>query len=390
MIKSIDIRNFRSLREIHLEPGMRNVFVGPNAAGKSNFLEALRFLTHAAEVGLSKTFNDRGGFAEVFWKGETTDNEIEFDITVDLPIRLEEPPVPAHYLLNIEGSQTGLITVKREFLQIRNGNDFVDVIDMRAGHGSVKHLDGSKAFDPPGSPSVSMLEFNIPNWAGSNFKTYLRIVHFYDLVPRAMKQLKPFVKATFLNEFGENLVEFLTTLKTGHSESFRQIEQVVKDTFPDVEQLIPEPNQAGQVYLSSKERFLKRPISVWNMAHGELAFIALVSLILSPPEFGAPITCVEEPENHLHPRLLEILIELLRQNEARLLTEGYGVSQIFATTHSPYLVDHLKLDELIVVEKVSGETRYSRPKDKAELRELLAREHLGLGELWFTGALGGV
>jgi predicted ATPase len=390
MIKSIGIRNYRSLRKIHLEPGLRNVFVGPNAAGKSNFIDALRFLTHAAEVGLSKTFADRGGFAEVFWKGETTDNEIEFDIAVDLLLKLEEPPVPAHYLLNIEGSQTGLITVKREVLRIKHGDDFVNVIDMRAGHGNVKHLDGSKAFDPPDNPSLSMLEFNIPNWAGSYFKTYLRIIHFYDLVPRAMRQVKPFVKASFLNELGDNLVEFLTTLKTGHSEAFRQIEQVVKDTFPDVEQLIPEPNQAGQVYLTSKEKFLKRPISVWNMAQGELAFIAIASLILSPPEFGAPITCIEEPENHLHPRLLESLVELLRQNEARLVAEGYGVSQVFATTHSPYLVDRLNLDELIVVEKIRGETQYSRPRDKAELKELLAREQLGLGELWFTGALGGV
>jgi predicted ATPase len=390
MIRSIGIQNYRSLRKVSLEPGLLNVFVGPNAAGKSNFIDALRFLCHAAEGGLSKVFADRGGFAEVFWKGETTDNYIEFDLEVDLPLNLEEPPVPARYLLNIEGSQTGRLTVKREGLSIKHAGHFVDIIDMKAGHGIVRHADGSKAFDPPDDPSVSMLEFNIPNWAGSAFKAYLRLIHFYDLVPRAMRQIKQFVKAPFLNELGDNLVEFLTTLKTAHAESFRQIEQVVKDTFSDVEQLIPEPNQAGQVFLTSKEKFLKRPISVWNMAQGELAFIAFASLILSPPEFGSPITCVEEPENHLHPRLLEVLVELWRQSEAKNIAEGHGASQIFATTHSPYLVDRLNLEELIVVEKIKGQSQYTRPKDKAELKELLAREHLGLGELWFTGALGGV
>ena len=390
MIRRIGIQNYRSLRKVALEPGLLNVFVGPNAAGKTNFIDALRFLCHAAEAGLSKAFGDRGGFAEVFWKGETSDSFIQFDLTVDLPLKLEEPPVPAHYLLNVEGTQAGRITVKREVLNIRHGNSFVDIIDMKAGHGAVKNPNGSKAFDPPDDPSVSMLEFNIPNWAGSAFKTALRIIHFYDLVPRIMRQTKQFVKAPFLNELGDNLVEFLTTLKTAHAESFRQIEQVVKDTFPDVEQLIPEPNQAGQVFLTSKEKFLKRPISVWNMAQGELAFIAFVSLILSPPEFGAPITCVEEPENHLHPRLLEVLVELWRQSEVKNTAEGHGTSQVFATTHSPYLVDRLSLEELIVVNKIKGETQYTRPKDQNELKELLAQERLGLGELWFTGALGGV
>jgi predicted ATPase len=390
MIRRIGIRNYRSLRKVDLEPGLVNVFVGPNAAGKSNFLEVMRFLAHVAGQGLSKAVGDRGGFAEIFWKGETSDNHIEFDLAVDLLIETGKPPIPANYLLNVEGSQTGRMTVKREFLAIKHGQEFVNVIDMRSGHGEVKHLDGSKAFDPPADPSVSMLEFNIPNWAGTAFKTYLQLTHFYELVPRAMRHLKQFVKAPFLNELGDNLIEYLTTLRTAHAESFREIEQVVKDTFPEIEQLIPEPNQTGQVYLSSKEKFLKRPISVWNMAGGELVFIAFVAIILSPPEFGSPTTCVEEPENHLHPRLLETLVELLRQAQIRNIANGYGASQIFATTHSPYLVDRLKLDELVVVEKTQGETHYTRPRDRKDLEELLSREHLGLGELWFTGALGGV
>jgi hypothetical protein len=59
-------------------------------------------------------------------------------------------------------------------------------------------------------------------------------------------------------------------------------------------------------------------------------------------------------------------------------------------THSPYLIDHVDLDELIVFEKIAGQTRCSRPKDIAELRELLLKESVGLGELWFSGTLGGV
>lgn len=390
MIKKLRIRNFRSLRDITLEPGLINVFVGPNASGKSNGIEALKFLTQTAIGGLSKAFGDRDGFREVFWKGESSTNAVEFYITLDLPLGPAQAPALVDYQLSVEGSETGLISVSRELLRLSFDGRSVDIIDMAHGHGHARNADGTKAFDPPGNPAVSLLEFNVPNWPGTIFKGYLVSWHFYNLLPLAMKQAKPFSRATFLTEVGDNLIEYLTTLKTSYADHFRSIERVVQDTFPEVEELIPESTQTGQVFLTLREKFLKKPIRVWNMAEGELKFIALVALILSPPEMGAPLVAIEEPENHLHPRLIETLIELLRQTEARFIEEGIGAAQLFVTTHSPYLVDQLKLEELVVVEKEQGQTHYTRPRDRAELRDLISKEERGLGELWFSGSLGGV
>lgn len=390
MIKTFKIRNYRSLRDVVLTPGLRNIFIGPNASGKSNSLDVFRFLRDIASLGLSRAISNRGGFNEIFWKGETTDRVIEFEIDLEIPVGTEGSVAPAQYQLAIEGSQSGLITVKRELLQISQNPSPINIIDMRSGHGAVRQLDGSSAFEPTGDPSASMLDFNVPNWPGSAFKQYLVLWRYYSLIPVAMKQLKPFVRANFLEEHGGNLVEYLTTLKTTYAESFREIERVAKDTFPELDQLIPEPNQTGQVLLTLREKYLKTPITAWNMAEGEIAFIAMLSLILAPADLGSPLACVEEPENHLHPRLLETLVELLKQTEAKFIERGDGAAQIFATTHSPYLVDQFDLEDLIVVEKLRGETRYSRPRDKSELRQLLSREQLGLGELWYSGALGGV
>jgi predicted ATPase len=390
MIKRISIKNFRSLRNVTLEPGLINVFVGPNASGKSNAIDAFKFLTNMAMSGLSRTFSDRGGFGEVFWKGESAESAIDFELSLDLPLAEGETPVPVDYQLSIEGSRTDLMTVKRESLRITLDQGPVEIIDMTAGHGNIRNADGTKAFDSPGNPAVSMLDFNVPNWPGTIFKQYLARWSYYNLIPLVMKPIKPFTRANFLQERGDNLVEYLTTLKTSYADNFRSIEQVVKDTFPEVEQLIPEPTQSGQVFLTLREKYLKKPIKSWDMAEGELNFIAMVALILSPAEMGAPLVCVEEPESHLHPRLIETLVELLRQSEARFISQGIGAAQLFITTHSPYLVDQLKLDELVVVEKVRGETHYARPRDRSELRNLISNEQRGLGELWFSGSLGGV
>ena len=63
-------------------------------------------------------------------------------------------------------------------------------------------------------------------------------------------------------------------------------------------------------------------------------------------------------------------------------------SQIILTTHSPYLVDQMNLDEIFWVEKTHGETGVVRPSDKAHLRKLVEDKALGLGDLMLTGTLG--
>ena len=391
MITRFRVRNFRSLKDVTFEPSRINIFVGRNCAGKSNFLDAFKFLTHVATNGLSRAFADRGGFGEVCWKGREATSVISFELDFAFQSLNDEGLSKAHYFLEIEGSPTGLLNIRSEKLRVVTEKVTVDVIDMASGHGTVKNLDGSKPFDSsPGNPSVSMLEFNIPGWVGTVFKTHLIGWRFYNLIPGLMKQLRMFTRADNLTEFGDNLVEFLTTLKTVYSDSFRRIEQVVKDSFPDTVELIPAPTQFGQVSLSARERFLGRPVSVWQMADGELAFIGLVALILSPLDLGPHLFCLEEPENHLHPRLLETLVQLLRQTQEAELAKGQELAQLFVTTHSPYLIDHFSIDELAVLEKIEGETRVIRPSDKTHLRELLSERESGLGELWYSGALGGV
>ena len=176
-------------------------------------------------------------------------------------------------------------------------------------------------------------------------------------------------------------------LQTRHGEAFDRITQVCRDVFPELEDVFTEPTRQAIVTVASTEEYLSRPVSLWQMSDGELAFIALLSLILAPDELVGSLNCVEEPENHLHPKLLETLIELLKQEQAKRAPAAS--SQIIATTHSPHLVDKLALEELVVFEKSQGATVLRFPKDRAHLRELLEREEVGLGDLAFSGALAG-
>jgi predicted ATPase len=383
MIRRLRVNNYLSLKDVDLELGQRNILIGPNMSGKSNLIDCFRFLTHMVSAGLSKAFLDRGGFPEVVWKGGD-ESRISFQLTVD-DREMEQEQVRSYdYELSIVGSSTGLISVERERLEIKIGDQVSKLIDLRNGQGQVTHLDGSPAFSPPG-PGQSALEFTVPGWEGTSLKDHIARWHFYHLHPSQMRQLNAAVGQQFLFEDGSNFSSWFMTLQTGYPEVFRRIKQAATDVLPDIAEILIPPTQFATAYMLTREKHLKRPITVRRMSDGELVFLAWLSLILAPEDFGAPLFCAEEPENNLHPRLLETLVEVLNQRQNEL---GSYAAQLIVTTHSPYLIDRMTLDDLVVVEKQAGGTHYTRPASKGHLKELLQREELGLGELWYSGALG--
>ncbi|MBI5968628.1 MAG: AAA family ATPase [Deltaproteobacteria bacterium] len=217
-------------------------------------------------------------------------------------------------------------------------------------------------------------------------KGYISNWRYYHLSPAIMKQAYAAVAQQYLAENGDNFSAWFMTLQTGYPEEFRLIKQAAKDSLPGLEEILTPPTQFATTYLITKEQNLERPVTIWHMSDGEILFLAWLSLIFAPAPFEAPVFCVEELENHLHPRLLEILVEVVNQRQKEL---GPEAAQIIVTTHSPYLVDKVNFDDLIVFEKSNGATKSTRPSSKAHLKELLERKELGLGELWYSGALGG-
>lgn len=386
MIKRLRVRNYLSLKDVDLELSRRNVLIGPNMAGKSNLIDCLRFLTSMVISGVNKALLDRGGIREVVWKG-SDESRIGFELTVEIPIHEKELKKVYEYAISIVGGATGLIAVERELLTVRMKNAVVPLIDLKNGQGKINKEDGTQAFAPSGDPARSALEFNVPGWEGTRVREYISTWRFYRLIPTLMKQPNAAMGQNFLNEGGDNFSSWLMTLQTSYPQEFRRLRQVATDVLPDLKEILTPPTQFATTYVTTHEKHLKGPINIWRMSDGAVTFLALLSLIFAPDELGAPLYCIEEPENHLHPRLLETLVEVLTQRQNEL---GDQAAQIITTTHSPYLVDKLSIDELIVIEKVHGATQFTRPASKKNLRELLEREELGLGDLWYSGALGGV
>ncbi len=114
---------------------------------------------------------------------------------------------------------------------------------------------------------------------------------------------------------------------------------------------------------------------------GHLKVFAYLLLLEDPTP--PPFLCIEEPENGLYHKLLESLAKEFREHA----TGRKGGSQVFITTHQPYLVDALEPAEVWILEKGSdGYSVIRRASDDAIVKNMVA-EGLPLGGLWYSDYL---
>ena len=388
MITRLQVRNFKSLREIDLSLGPLNVLVGPNMSGKSNILDVFRFLyqvffPEANAQGISYAVAQRGGISEVVWKGGDTRL-----ITIVLEaIDDADPSRTYRYSIELISGPGEFVTNQSESLKLLRPGMEIDLIRRERDFLQLKNADGKDA-GITGSIGISALQHAPPNWDGYRFSEWVRLWRFYHLLPPEMKERSSVALGQGLTPSGDNLSSWLLWLQSHSPEAFFKLNEVLQDLFPEIVQIRAIPAQDGKVHLTATEKGLKRPTFVWALSDGFLALTALLSLIYAPPGLSGTVFCIEEPENHLHPRLLETLVGLLRQVRQEVVDSKGAPPQIFITTQSPYLVDQFSLDEIVWVERKNGETKVFRPADKIHLKKLIEDKDLGLGDLMFTGVLG--
>lgn len=388
MISKLQVKNFKSLKDVSLRLGLRNVLIGPNMSGKSNLVSLFRFLKYmvASSPGLSSAVNSVGGFLELAWRGEES-NLITISLEGNFGTVEGTPGKKWFYDLELLGDRLrNLVRVQKETLRVADpGLGHLLIKTDANGERQLLNSSGGVISHIPDA-TRSALEYEIPDWEGNVFRRLLASFQFYRLIPGLMKQVNAFSAPALLDESGANLSAWLMLLQLRHKEVFNRILSAMKDVLSDVIDVAAWPAEQSRVFIASNEKHLRTPVPVWQMSDGELCFLAFLSLIFAPKDYGAALFCVEEPENYLHPKLIEALIAIHDQRLRELAEEA---GQMFVTTHSPLLVDKLRVDEVIVVEKREGATVCTRPSDKPHLRELLMSEEIALGDLFYSGALSG-
>ena len=393
MLKRVYIEGYKSLHKVEVRLSPLTLLFGPNAAGKSNFLDALQLLSKLATSRTLKEAFDppyRGKPLESFTVGETglkglvrqarlnflmeADLCLSEAIVADVNRQIQEMRRPdgkglsketgnrlvrerdLRYRVEIEmRPQSGILCVTDEYLTALNDKGkptgkrrpFVErqggKIHLRLeGQAHPRYYERyldhtilSMPHYPPHYPHLVAARRELERW------------QFFYFEPRErMRAANPVKEVRHIGLMGEELASFLNTLRTQQPKQFKAVEKSLRVIMSSVDGIETNVNDLGEVELRLKENGVALPAGV--LSEGTLRILGLLALTGAgevPSMVG-----FEEPENGVHPRRIRLIAELLKTRR------HIDTTQYIVTTHSPILPDLLPDDSLFPVWRSDRQT----------------------------------
>jgi predicted ATPase len=176
---------------------------------------------------------------------------------------------------------------------------------------------------------------------------------------------------------GETLVSCLFTLRETDVDVFGRIEDTLRAGFPSFERLNFPPVAAGTLAMTWKDKTSNHPFYMHQLSEGTLRFLWLVTLLQSPGLTA--VTLIDEPEVSLHPELLSLLADLMR--------EASQQTQLIVATHADRLVRFLNPDEVVTVNVNDDGAVEMTWADELDVEQWL--DEYTMDEVWRLGRIGG-
>ena len=165
--------------------------------------------------------------------------------------------------------------------------------------------------------------------------------HALDVAPLSpVRQPQPMRPSLLPGPNGQDLVSCLYTLREAHRDHFEAVCDSLAAAFPGFDRLDFPPVAAGTLAVAWRDKRFSRPLYMRELSEGTLRFLWLTATLQSP---SLPaVTLLDEPEVSLHPDLLRLFAELMREASSR--------TQLIVATHSDRLIRFLRPDEVLVMD----------------------------------------
>ena len=434
-VKQIKIGNFKSLRDAKIDLGQFNAIVGENATGKTNLVDAFILLKKIYVEHDINPFSYWWGYNNAVWKGKE-ELPIIFEFYFETKINKKTYTGSFSTVFTGVGGRfeivreslkiDGILTLEKEgeHLTIKREREYVDklweeikeekVLAKKWGAFAAitisrKSIDVSRK-----NKLIRQIEKHptksIFNVIKREFESIIVNLPFYELPPKLFPSLESFPslkreekllqdilcniyklifetvilklnskeikrpsparKEETLLEDGSNLNTVLYNLFLRQNRIPESIISVFSYLFPNIEIKFSLTDDQ-RVYLRVFENGLELPPPC--IADGLYKILAILTAL----ELKPSILIIDELENSIHPRALEYIFDEFRNSE----------SIVIITTHSPVIVDMTGLKDLILVEKVMGETHFKRLKRPEDVKKRLKKAGITYSEGWLYGHL---
>jgi predicted ATPase len=345
MLERLAVRGFKSLQNVEVCFPAMAVLFGPNAAGKSNLLDAIQALSR---IGTQRTLAD--ALAE--------------------PIRgypIEAFTFPPEGLAGLLGSESARFSLEADLTREKDTFRYRVEVEIAPGSGKLSVADEylsalGRDGQPKGTPAIEKgehvlfvgrkteagrrreeplgLNFAILSDARLNAPKYRTIEQArselsewrtYYLDPRvAMRSAQPPSDVQDIGVLGGDIAPFLYKLRADHAKHFEAIARALRSVVPSVEDLtIDLDKRRGTLDLLIRQGGVDYSSRI--VSEGTLRVLALCAIAVTP--WAGSLLAFEEPENGVHPRRLELIAQLLLS----LALEQNR--QVVVTTHSPLFCD---------------------------------------------------
>jgi len=216
------------------------------------------------------------------------------------------------------------------------------------------------------------------------FRLAINSLWIFDLQPRSMKAAAQIVPNATLEWDGSNIAAVLDTLGGEHRKSFDALSHDLSGIIPEIANLKLKTVDGSSKFLAFNEKGVSGDVLSFQASDGVLRAVAMLAALHSPQQPN--VLVFEEPENGIHPRRQDLLVDRLRQYTK---AQSKPVQrQVIITTHSPYLLDSLDPNEVLIVSRNESGTRVEPIANIEHVRHSM--EDSSLGEIWHRGSIGGV
>jgi len=371
MIKRLRVKNFKALRDIEIELTPIHVLIGPNDSGKTSILDVLAALCRSVDHELGQAFLGSWKGTELVWEGQP-------QVPVTIEADFDDNVVSPYSIDLLFGTQHRKVVIQKESLRVGT---------------SIQKL-------PPIGPStwVNHLQAN-PGTSAQHSDELRRVhqmlvgVHYYRFNPSFLAlPVAPDTKRRFRTESnGFGLALCLDEILNFDRNRFDQLEKRFTEIFSHIESIVLQQEPAYRapvdnsdrvtmlnkadgkgLYFKMKESGQLVPAS--QASDGTLLVLAYLTILYLPQP--PRLLLIEEPENGIHPKRLREILEILRS-----LVHEQSHTQVVLTTHSPYVLDLFKPEEVTLCNKLdTGEIKTTRMSDSPEVVRQLGV--FTLGEIW--------
>lgn len=347
-LKLTNWKNFKNA-EVRLEN--RAFFVGPNASGKSNLLDAFRFLRELAseDGGLAAAVKHRDGVSSLRCLQATQNPNVSLEVDVGD----DQEPALWTYEIGFNARKGGPPQVRRERVVHKGRKIFVD---------------RPEADDEQDAALLSQTHLQQVH-LNKDFRElveFMRGVRYLHLVPQIIRSRQS--STVEGDPFGSDfLLRVKQTPKRSRDALLRRLSEGLARAVPQFVELEFKDDEEGRPHLIAKYKHWRPHPAGQSEAHFSDGTLRLLGMLWAAAERNAGPLLLEEPELSLHDAIFEQLAPMLYRMQKR------SSRQVLVTTHSALLVraDGIGLDEVHRLEPTDNGTKITTAGDVAEVRALV-------------------